>query len=78
MPRLFRVFVSSSFLDMAEERRALAEGVFGPLGSSAQLEARRSRRSTCGGVSVRRPCWSSRRCRSASRRCAGACRYRRS
>lgn len=31
MPRLFRVFVSS-FLDMAEERRALAEGVFGPLG----------------------------------------------
>ncbi|GAA1384407.1 hypothetical protein GCM10009613_15260 [Pseudonocardia kongjuensis] len=32
MSRLFRVFVSSSFLDMAQERRALTEGVFEPLG----------------------------------------------
>src|SRR4051794_26464901 len=29
--RLFRVFVSSSFLDMAEERRGLLDGAFRPL-----------------------------------------------
>lgn len=30
-PRLFRVFVSSSFAEMGDERRALQEGAFRPL-----------------------------------------------
>jgi len=31
LPRIFRIFVSSSFADMADERRALRTGAFGPL-----------------------------------------------
>jgi hypothetical protein len=46
--RLFRVFVSSSFVDMAQERRALMDGAFAPL-----TELCASRRASFQAVDLR-------------------------